>query len=129
MSQHRVKKKRPVTPNRLATLESLSFEIMTNTLPIDKLKRVVPEESLPIHQCYPILSNYRKTIMKPSVKEGKQKVAEDMQSLHKKLNDYFKCDNFPLSHYQPVPKEHPRKYRLLKAIETENIKLPVLPKH
>ena len=117
-----------MTPNRLVTLESLSFEIMTNTLPINKLKRVVPEEPLPIQEKYPILSNYRRRRVIPSVKEGKQKVSVEMEGLHKKLNDYFKCDNFPLSKYEFIPKEQPRKYRLLKAIETEDISLPIIPK-
>lgn len=119
----------PVSPNRLATLQSLSYEIMTNTLPIEKMKRILPEEKLSIHEQWPILSNYRKQTVLPSVKAGKQRLAADMSNLHAKINEYFKCDNFPLWQYKYVPKDHTRRYRLLKAIETERIPLPTLPKH
>ena len=123
------RKKRPVSPNRLATLESLSYEIMTSTLPINKIKRILPDKQLPVQEKWPILSNYRKQMVLPSVKQSKQRLADDMSVLHTKINEYFDCDNFPLWQYKYVPKEYPTKYRLLKAIETEEIQLPTLPKH
>ena len=123
-----VREKRAISPSRLATLEKMSFEIMTNTLPLTKLKRIIPDEQLPVHEKWPVLSNYRKQRVLPSVKEGKQRLEEDMSDLHGRLNKYFNCDNFPLSQYKYVAKAHPRKYRLLKAIETEDLSLPVLPR-
>ncbi|XP_067943464.1 uncharacterized protein [Watersipora subatra] len=123
-----VRKNRPVSPNRLVTLESLSYEIMTNTLPIDKLKRILPEENLPVHEKWPILSNYRKQTILPNVKARKKQLHEDMDHLHKRINEYFGCENFPLWQYKYVPKDYSTKYKLLKAIETEGIHLPTLPK-
>lgn len=118
-----------VSPNRLATLESLSYEIMTSTLPINKMKRILPEERTPVQERWPILSNYRKQNLLPSVKRGKKKLTHDMSQLHTKINQYFDCDDFPLWQYKYVPKQQPRKYRLLKAIETEPLNLPIIPKH
>ena len=118
-----------VSPNRLATLESLSYEIMTSTLPINKMKRILPEERTPVQERWPILSNYRKQNVLPSVKRGKKRLTHDMSELHTKINEYFDCDNFPLWQYKYVPKQQPRKYRLLKAIETESLSLPIIPKH
>ena len=118
-----------VSPNRLATLESLSYEIMTSTLPINKMKRILPEERTPVQERWPILSNYRKQNVLPSVKRGKKRLTHDMSELHTKINEYFDCDNFPLWQYKYVPKQQHRKYRLLKAIETESLSLPIIPKH
>lgn len=123
------RRKCPVSPTRLATLENLSYEIMTNTLPIAKMKRILPDEQLRVQEKWPILSNYRKETVLPSVKAGKQRLTADMSKLHTKLNDYFQCDNFPLWQYKYVPPAYPTRYRLLKAIETESIQLPTLPKH
>jgi len=123
-----IPRKCTVSPQRLATLESLSYEIMTNTLPINKMKRILPNERVSVHDQWPMLSNYRKQTVLPGVKAGKQKLTEDMGKLHTKINEYFSCDNFPLWQYKYIPKEYPRKYRLLKAIETEDVTLPNLPK-
>ena len=56
-----------VSPGRISMLESLSYEIMTRTLPVQKLKRVIPDEPLPVKESWPILSNYRKQTILPQV--------------------------------------------------------------
>lgn len=118
-----------VSPSRLTTLESLSYEIMTNTLPIQKMKRILTDNQVSVQDSWPILSNYRKQTVLPSVKRGKQRLSHEMGDLHTRINDYFNCDNFPLWQYKYIPKQKPQKYRLLEAIKTEPISFPTLPKH
>lgn len=61
----------PTTPipeaDRLM-LENLSQDIMTATLPANRLRRILPEQPKGVGDRYPIMSNYRRNLMLPDGK-------------------------------------------------------------
>lgn len=49
-------------------LEKLSEDIVCGTLPVDRLRRLLPSEEKPSGSSYPIMSNYRRLHMLPDGK-------------------------------------------------------------
>ena len=60
-----IEKEELISENDRSLLESMSQDLMTATLPMDRLRRLVPKDHDSIVESYPIMSNYRKNNMLP----------------------------------------------------------------
>lgn len=107
-------------------LEKLSKDIITATLPVNRLKRIIPSEERNPGQSYPIMSYYRKSTILPQIRKIKRKLPKDTHHLHLKINQYFGT-HLSLSSYFIPKSAKPHKQRLLKAISNDNFSLPQIP--